>query len=262
MTPQKAADVSQNIVYTTDYEQIKNCKLVIEAATEDIPLKQKIFELVENIVDPGTIITGILLHNLRIIDPGEQAIKVNAVGAGTVDHSTLECSRLQLTDAGRPHIRNNCYTGGLDAHEAGVGVDEPGEDADRVRAPADAGIHPGGKPAVPGKDLFSGLCTDNRLEPGDHLGEWRRPAGGAKNIVRGVDIGDPVPEGLVDGILEGVGPGVHRHHLGAHEPHSDDVELLPPHVLRTHVNSALETEQGRRGRDQGRRHRLATRPQR
>ena len=58
MTPQKAADVSQNIVYTTDYEQIKNCKLVIEAATEDIPLKQKIFDMVEKIVDPDTIITS------------------------------------------------------------------------------------------------------------------------------------------------------------------------------------------------------------
>jgi len=58
MTPQKAADVSQNIVYTTDYEQIKNCKLVIEAATEDIPLKQKIFDLVEKIVGPDTIITS------------------------------------------------------------------------------------------------------------------------------------------------------------------------------------------------------------
>ena len=44
MKPQKAAAVSQNIVYTTDYEQIKNCKLIIEAATEDIPLKQKIFD--------------------------------------------------------------------------------------------------------------------------------------------------------------------------------------------------------------------------
>jgi enoyl-CoA hydratase/3-hydroxyacyl-CoA dehydrogenase len=58
MTPQKAADVSQNIIYTTHYEQIKNCKLVIEAATEDIPLKQKIFDMVEKIVDPGTIITS------------------------------------------------------------------------------------------------------------------------------------------------------------------------------------------------------------
>jgi len=58
MTPEKAAVVSQNIVYTTDYEQIKNCKLVIEAATEDIPLKQRIFDRVEKIVGQDTIITS------------------------------------------------------------------------------------------------------------------------------------------------------------------------------------------------------------
>ncbi len=67
---------------------------------------------------PDTPIQNILIHNIHIIDPGEQAIKVNAVGAGTVDHSTLQCSHLELTDTGRPFIRNNCYTGGLDAHLA------------------------------------------------------------------------------------------------------------------------------------------------
>jgi 3-hydroxyacyl-CoA dehydrogenase len=30
-----------NIVYTMDYNEIKDCDLVIEAATENIPLKQK-----------------------------------------------------------------------------------------------------------------------------------------------------------------------------------------------------------------------------
>ena len=58
MSPEKAAAVRQNIVYTTDYQQIKNCQLVIEAATESIPLKQKIFETVEKIVDENTIITS------------------------------------------------------------------------------------------------------------------------------------------------------------------------------------------------------------
>jgi hypothetical protein len=66
----------------------------------------------------STPISNILIHNVHIIDPGEQAVKVNAVGAGTVDTSTLECSHLELTDTGRPFIRNNCYTGGLDAHLA------------------------------------------------------------------------------------------------------------------------------------------------
>ena len=63
-------------------------------------------------------IAGILIHNVHIVDPGEQAIKVNPVGVGTVDDSTLECSHIELTDEGRPHIRNNCYTGGLDVHAA------------------------------------------------------------------------------------------------------------------------------------------------
>jgi hypothetical protein len=67
---------------------------------------------------PDTPIENILIHNVHIIDPGEQAVKVNPVGVGTVDHSTLECSHLELTDTGRPFIRNNCYTGGLDAHLA------------------------------------------------------------------------------------------------------------------------------------------------
>jgi enoyl-CoA hydratase/3-hydroxyacyl-CoA dehydrogenase len=58
MKPDKAAAVRENIVYTTDYSKIKNCNLVIEAATEDIPLKQKIFDMVENIVSEETIITS------------------------------------------------------------------------------------------------------------------------------------------------------------------------------------------------------------
>ena len=67
---------------------------------------------------PDAPIENILIHNVHVIDSGEQAIKVNPVGVGTVDHSTLECSHLELTDTGRPFIRNNCYTGGLDAHLA------------------------------------------------------------------------------------------------------------------------------------------------
>jgi hypothetical protein len=71
-----------------------------------------------HVTSPGFAISGILLHNLRIIDPGEQAVKVNpGTGGGTVDHSTLQCSHLELTDAGRLHV-SNCYTGGLDAHAA------------------------------------------------------------------------------------------------------------------------------------------------
>jgi enoyl-CoA hydratase / 3-hydroxyacyl-CoA dehydrogenase len=58
MKEDQAKEVLTDIVYTMDYNQIRDCDLVIEAATENIPLKQKIFGTVESIVRPETIITS------------------------------------------------------------------------------------------------------------------------------------------------------------------------------------------------------------
>ncbi len=58
MKPDKAEVVLENISYTMDYDQIRDCDLVIEAATESIPLKQAIFDRVEKIVGQDTIITS------------------------------------------------------------------------------------------------------------------------------------------------------------------------------------------------------------
>lgn len=66
----------------------------------------------------GSPIEGVVMHNLRVVDPGEQAIKINPIGDGWVDHGVIECSSIELTAAGRTQIRNNCYTGGIDAHAA------------------------------------------------------------------------------------------------------------------------------------------------
>jgi hypothetical protein len=54
------------------------------------------------------------------VDPGQQAIKVNpdVTDLGVVDFGTIQCSHLELTDAGRSHIRDDCYTGGIDMHAA------------------------------------------------------------------------------------------------------------------------------------------------
>jgi len=71
---------------------------------------------------PGTNITGALLHNLHVLDPGEQAIKINATDATNhVDNGVIRCSVIELTDAGRPLVRKDflpCYTGGIDAHRS------------------------------------------------------------------------------------------------------------------------------------------------
>lgn len=80
---------------------------------------------VSNNTDPGAVpgdVTGTLLYNLHIIDPGQQAIKINPDPGQSatyfVDDGVIACSHIALTDAGRERIRGNCYTGGVDAHQA------------------------------------------------------------------------------------------------------------------------------------------------
>lgn len=66
--PEQVDKILGNIVYTTDYSQLKNCELVIEAATENLDLKKKILSQIESIVAKDTIITsntsGILAHQI------------------------------------------------------------------------------------------------------------------------------------------------------------------------------------------------------
>jgi enoyl-CoA hydratase/3-hydroxyacyl-CoA dehydrogenase len=58
MSEEQANAIHENIVYTTDYEQVKDCNLVIEAATENLDLKQEIFDTLEGIVSEGAILTS------------------------------------------------------------------------------------------------------------------------------------------------------------------------------------------------------------
>jgi hypothetical protein len=73
-----------------------------------------------HVTPASTHVSGTVIHNVRVVDPGEQAIKINADATQTLfaDQGVIRCSRIELTDAGRPHVRNNCYTGGIDAHRA------------------------------------------------------------------------------------------------------------------------------------------------
>ena len=55
---EQVESVLGNIEYTTDYDRLKNCDLVIEAATEDLDIKKNILSLVESIVREDAIITS------------------------------------------------------------------------------------------------------------------------------------------------------------------------------------------------------------
>ncbi len=70
----------------------------------------------------GSTITGFRLYGARLVDGGEQFLKVNPVGdGGWVDDGRVECSTFLMTDQGRPNVESccgGCYTGGIDVHSA------------------------------------------------------------------------------------------------------------------------------------------------
>ena len=63
--------------------------------------------------------TGHLIYNVKILDPGEHAIKINQNGGNYTDNGVIACTWQELTDEGRPYVSeivSGCYTGGIDAH--------------------------------------------------------------------------------------------------------------------------------------------------
>jgi hypothetical protein len=70
--------------------------------------------------DAGADLTGMRLHRLRLVDSGEQFVKVNpnAARSAFVDGGTVSCSELTMTPTGRANIERayGCYTGGIDVH--------------------------------------------------------------------------------------------------------------------------------------------------
>ena len=71
-----------------------------------------------HVVPEGGSSSGTVLHNLRGVDGGEQFVKVNPLGPLYADNGVIRCSSFEMTDEGRSYVRNNCYTGGLDLHQA------------------------------------------------------------------------------------------------------------------------------------------------
>ena len=125
------------------------------------------------------------------------------------------------------------------------------EQADGVGPAADAGDQRVRQPALHCHDLLARLPADHRLEVADQLRIGVRAGGGADQVVGRLDIGHPVAERLVHGVLEGAVAGGHRLELGAEEPHAEDVRLLPLDVGRAHVDDAgqAEARRHRRHRD-------------
>jgi len=62
-----------------------------------------------------------IISNVHIIDPGQQAIKINPRNGYFVNKGIIRNCKIELTETGRNYVWNHngsCYTGGIDAHTA------------------------------------------------------------------------------------------------------------------------------------------------
>ena len=155
-------------------------------------------------------------------------------------------------EAGRVASRLDRLAARLDADQPHrLLLDEGVEEADGVAAAADACDDGVGIAPDRGMDLRPRLAADDALELAHHERIGMRPKGRTEEVGGVVDPRDPVAHRLVDRVLEGAASGVDADDLGAEEPHPEDVELLPDHVVGAHVDAALEAEErtDRRARD-------------
>ena len=117
--------------------------------------------------------------------------------------------------------------------------------------PADAGHGEIREPALDREQLRCRLVADPALEVADdrrvRVRAHRRP----EDVVRRLDVRDPVAHRLVDGVLERGRPRRHGPDLGAEGAHAQHVRTLALDVLGAHVDHARQVEQraGGRGRD-------------
>lgn len=58
----QGAAIRANVTFTSDYSKLQGASLVVEAATEDLPIKQKIFAQLEALVSPDAILTSNSSH--------------------------------------------------------------------------------------------------------------------------------------------------------------------------------------------------------
>ena len=111
-----------------------------------------------------------------------------------------------------------------------------------TQATTTSGIAAGERPA-----LLAGLVADHPVQLAHHPRVRVRAHHRAEAVVGVADGGDPVPQRLVDGVLERAAAAVHGLDLGAEHPHPEHVERLTVDVDGAHVHLALESEQRGRG---------------
>src|SRR5207237_4341292 len=119
------------------------------------------------------------------------------------------------------------------------GLGQAGEEADRSGAAADAGDDGLREPALGGEDLLARLVAEHALEVAHDLRVRRGPDARPDEVVRRLDVRDPVADRLARRLLQRLRAEVDWADLCGEQAHALEVGLLAAHVLLAHVADAL-----------------------
>lgn len=124
VTLRSASGNREAVILDGGYQTTEIIQAVVSDVTiADLTLQRAVYHPIHVTAGDSANTENTLIYNVHVIDPGQQAIKINANGAKThyADNGVVACSHIELTDAGRPkiwEINNSCYTGGIDGHQA------------------------------------------------------------------------------------------------------------------------------------------------
>ncbi len=116
----KSGDPSK-VILDGSWQSNEICQVVASDVTiAEVTLQRAINHPIHVVGASNADVNNTMIYNVVVKDPGEQAIKINTDGSHThfADKGTIACSTILMTSEGRSHVMNNCYTGGVDAHDA------------------------------------------------------------------------------------------------------------------------------------------------
>lgn len=126
VTLRSASGNREAVILDGNYQTTEIVQIVASNVTiADLTLRKACYHPIHVMSAEDGDTNNTWIYNVHIVDPGQQAIKVNPYTPDDplhfTDYGVVACSRLELTDAGRLEVWNingSCYTGGIDAHQS------------------------------------------------------------------------------------------------------------------------------------------------
>mmetsp|Transcript_11982 Transcript_11982/g.33139 ORF Transcript_11982/g.33139 Transcript_11982/m.33139 type:complete len:415 (-) Transcript_11982:284-1528(-) len=200
---------------------------------------------------PDVLQEGVLRANAGVIQTSADAVRLDDLAVVVLQElaeRSVQDPGLAVRQGGGVPVGVQAISSGLDADEPHVLVlHEVVEESHGVAAAANARHEDVRLAAELLQALRPRLLADHGVEVSHHHRVGVGPGHRTQDVVGGLHVRHPVPDGLGGGVLEGGRSCRDRPDLRAKELHPEHVKGLPLHVLGSHVNDALEAQAGAHG---------------